>query len=98
FKTLFKHAEKNDKVANEVLEHCLSAWAADIITLIHAYDPEMIILGGGIMKSSEMILPALKEKINQLAWTPWGKVKLVKAKYPDSAALYGGDYLLRRNL
>jgi len=33
--------------------------------------------------------------VNQLAWTPWGKVKLVEAKYPDSAALYGADYLVR---
>ena len=38
------------------------------------------------------------EKITQLAWTPWGKVKLVKAKFPDSAALYGADYLCRSSL
>lgn len=95
FRALFHHAGNNDKVAKDVLDHCLSAWAAGIITMIHAFDPEMIILSGGIMKSSAVILPALQEKVNQLAWTPWGKVKLVEAKYPDSAALYGADYLVR---
>lgn len=98
FRALFTHAANNDLVANEVLEHCLSAWAAGIITMIHAFDPEMIILSGGIMKSSSFILPALQEKVNQLAWTPWGKVKLVEAKYPDSAALYGADYLVRTSI
>lgn len=98
FRALFHHAGNNDKVAKEVLEHCLSAWAAGIITMIHAFDPGMIILSGGIMKSSAVILPALQEKVNQLAWTPWGKVKLVEAKYPDSAALYGADYLVRSKI
>jgi glucokinase len=98
FRALFNHAGNNDRVAKEVLEHCLSAWTAGIITMIHAFDPEMIILSGGIMKSAEVIVPALQEKVNQLAWTPWGKVKLVEAKHPDSAALYGADYLVRTSL
>jgi len=98
FRALFHHAAMNDRVAKEVLEHCLSAWAAGIINMIHAFDPEMIILSGGIMKSSGVILPALQEKVNQLAWTPWGEVKLVEAKYPDSAALYGADYLVRSSI
>ena len=98
FRALFHHAGKNDRVAKEVLDHCLSAWSAGIITMIHAFDPEMIILSGGIMKSSSVILPALQEKVNQLAWTPWGKVNLVEAKFPDSAALYGADYLVRTSV
>jgi glucokinase len=95
FRALFHHAGNNDRVAKEVLDHCLSAWAAGIISMVHAFDPELVILSGGIMKSSAVILPALQEKVNQMAWTPWGKVKLVEAKYPDSAALYGADYLVR---
>jgi len=98
FKTLFHYVKNNDLVAKDVLEHCLSAWAAGIITMIHAFDPEMIILSGGIMKSSSVILPVLQEKVNRLAWTPWGKVKLVEARFPDSAALYGADYLVRSTL
>ena len=98
FRALFRHAANNDNVCKDVLNHCLSAWAAGIITMIHAFDPEMIILSGGIMKSSAAILPALQEKVNQLACTPWGKVKLVESKFPDSAALYGADYLVRSSI
>jgi len=98
FKALFFHAQYNDQVAIEVLEHCLSAWSAAIISMIHAFDPEMVILGGGIMKSAEVILPALQKKVSKYAWTPWGKVKVVIALHPDSAALYGADYLVRQSL
>ncbi len=98
FRALFHHAGNHDRVAKEVLDHCLSAWAAGIISMIHAFDPEMIVLSGGIMKSSAIILPALQEKVNHLAWTPWGKVKLIEAKFPDSAALYGADYLVRSSI
>ncbi len=98
FKALFHHAGNNDLVAKEVLDHCLSAWSAGIITMIHAFDPEMIILSGGIMKSASVFLPVLQENVNQLAWTPWGKVKLVEANFPDSAALYGADYLVRSSV
>ena len=98
FKALFYHAGNNDRVAKEVLDHCLSAWSAGIITMIHAFDPEIIILSGGIMKSAPLFLPVIQEKVNNLAWTPWGKVKLVEAKFSDSAALYGADYLVRTSV
>jgi glucokinase len=98
FSALFHHATRGDVVSKEILEHCLSAWSAALITLIHAFDPEMLILGGGIMKSASMILPTLQEKVNKLAWTPWGKVKILPAKYPDDAALYGADYLVNKRM
>lgn len=98
FKALFHHAANNDKVAKEVLDHCLSAWSAGIISMIHAFDPELIILSGGIMKSASVFLPVLQENVNKHAWTPWGKVKIVEATYPDAAALFGADYLVRSSL
>jgi glucokinase len=96
FKALFFHAQNNDQVALEVLDHCISAWSAAIINMIHAFDPEKIILGGGIMKSADKLLPLLQEQVNRYAWTPWGKVKLVAAHHPDSAALYGAEYLVQK--
>ncbi len=98
YKTLFRLASENDIVAQSVVDHCLSVWAAGIITMIHAFDPEKIIIGGGIMKSAAHILPALQTRIDEQAWTPWGKVQLIEAAYPDSAALFGADFLVRQNL
>lgn len=95
YEALFRNAGQHDSLSEEILEHCFSVWSAGIITMIHAYDPEIVILSGGIMKSASVILPELQDRVNRYAWTPWGKVKLVKAQHSDTAALYGGDYLLR---
>lgn len=65
--------------------------------MIHAYDPEIIILGGGVLKSSKIILPELQKRINQYAWTPWGKVKLLAAQNTDTAALYGASIVVKGN-
>lgn len=95
YETLFRNAVLKDSLTVEILDHCFSVWSAGIITMIHAYDPEIVILGGGIMKSASIILPELQKRLDRYAWTPWGKVKLFEAKNIDTAALYGGDYLVR---
>lgn len=95
YEALFRNASQNDFLANEILDHCFSVWSSGLISMIHAFDPEIMILGGGIMKSAPVILPELQKRVNQYAWTPWGKVKLLKAKNINTAALYGADYLVR---
>lgn len=95
FEVLFSKVEQNDSLAKDVAQHCITVWAAGIVSMIHAFDPELVILSGGIMKSAEVILPAIKQKINNNAWTPWGRIIVKKAQFPDSSALFGGDYLVR---
>ncbi len=95
YEALFRNAAQNDFLANEILDHCFSVWSSGLISMIHAFDPEIMILGGGIMKSAPVILPELQKRVNRYAWTPWGKVKLLKAENINTAALYGADYLVR---
>jgi len=84
--------------SNKIHREDVSGIGFSFVTMIHAFDPEIIILSGGIMKSADVFLPVLQEKVNTLAWTPWGKVQLKKAKFSESAALYGADYLVRTSL
>jgi glucokinase len=90
----FELAKQDDQVAKDLLKQSLDAWSAGVINLVHAYDPEMVILGGGIMRSKETILPYIQEKVIRHTWTPWGKVKVVCAENPEWCALQGMDYLL----
>ena len=91
FKQIFQLAEKGEKDALCISNHCMDIWAAAIITYIHAYDPEVVILGGGVMKSSQMIIPYLKKRVDERAWCPSGKVKLVVSSLGDSTALLGAE-------
>jgi len=98
FAALFRAAKAGDTIANEIKDHCLDIWTAGIISYIHAYDPEKIILGGGILKSSADILPYIKQKVRKHAWTPWGKVSIVTGSLNDAAAILGATYSLQNNL
>lgn len=94
YETLFENVKINDSLSNEILHHCFSVWSSGLINMIHAYDPEIIILGGGVLKSADIIIPELQRTVDKYAWTPWGKVKLLKADNINTAALFGASYLV----
>lgn len=95
FETLFHHLRQGDCVARDVADRCLRVWAANIIGLIHAYDPELVLVGGGVMKSAAQILPFLQTYVHHHAWTPWGKVRVAGAELGNDAALLGAIPLLK---
>jgi glucokinase len=89
FRELFKEAARGDRIACEIRDHCLRVWATVTVGLVHAYDPEIVIFGGGVMKSADAILPYIKSHVQKHAWTPWGKVEVRTAELGDNAALLG---------
>src|SRR6266566_3852570 len=65
FKELFQEAAAGDAVALAVRDRCLGVWCAAAIALVHAYDPEIIVLGGGVMKSALSIIPILQSHVEK---------------------------------
>jgi glucokinase len=98
FEILFELADAGDRVAAEIREYCLKVWAAGAVGLIHAYDPEKIVIGGGVMRSAAVILPYIRAYVNEHAWTPWGKVEIAAAQLGNDAGLFGAIPLLTGNV
>ncbi len=94
FEALFRLAAQGDQVAQEVRDRCLHVWAAAAVGLVHAFDPEVIVIGGGVMKSADVILPYVQEYVDNHAWTPWGKVQVRAAELGNDAGLLGAIPLL----
>lgn len=92
FKELFRKYREKDPDAEAVVKECLDVWSAAIVTYIHAYDPETVVMGGGVMKSADVILPYVTSKVNELAWSPGAPVEIVAAALGDDAALVGASY------
>jgi len=97
FRNVFELAV-DDRVAREIRDYCLEVWASATVGLIHAYDPECIVIGGGVMRSANAILPYIQNFVNDHAWTPWGKVKIVAAQLGNNAGLFGAEPLLTRSV
>jgi len=94
FKELFEESAKGDSIAVAIRDRCLNVWAVDAVGLVHAYDPEIILMGGGVMKSANVIIPYVEQYVQKHAWTPWGKVKVRAAALDNNAALLGAVPLL----
>ena len=96
YKAVFDLARDNDRLAKEIAEHSIITWAFTAINLIHAYDPEILILGGGIMKASDYILPRIDSYIrNHIISTGISPAKISLAKLGNNAALAGGEWILK---
>lgn len=94
FRTLFELADAGDTVALEVRERCMQVWASGTVGLIHAYGPELVVIGGGVMRSAHLILPYIQDYVDHNSWTPSGDVPIVAAKLGNNAGLLGAIPLL----
>ena len=96
FEAVFAAAAEGDAVAAAVRERCLRVWAAGAVAMVHAWDPELLVVGGGVMRRAGEVLPAIEAHVRAHAWTPWGKVAVRAAALGERAALLGALPLLRR--
>lgn len=94
FRKLFSTAVTNDPVALALRRHCIEVWSANVVAGIHAYDPEIVVIGGGVIKSANLILPAIQQHVNRHAWTPWGHPQIHAALLGNAAAFLGAIPLL----
>jgi len=86
---VFAHAEAGDVCAREIRDHSIRVWSAAAVTWIHAYDPEVVVFGGGVMASERRILPEVEAFVHRHAWTQWGKVAVRAAALGTRSALFG---------
>lgn len=94
FETVFAKAREDDQLCIAIRDNCLKAWSLGVISLIHAYDPEKIIIGGGIMKSKDEILPVIRDMVNKYSWCKTGDIEILPAHQVEYAGILGMSFLV----
>jgi glucokinase len=94
YEVVCRGAAKGDAVCLALFHRATTLWGAMCTNMIHAFDLERIVLGGGIMESGGVILPAIREFVEKHANTPWGQVDIVAARQPNTMALAGCEVLV----
>lgn len=84
---LFKAAEEGAKWANEITGDFVQKLSMVIVDVATLFDPEVIILGGGVMQSGQRYLPQIRELIQRKTPNP---IRLEKTKLGKHAHLLGG--------
>ena len=98
YRAVFTHAVHGDRVARELRDDALRIWASVAVTLIHAYDPERLVIGGGILESGSVTLDTIRAYVERYAWTPWGRVEIVPAGLGNDAGMLGAAWLARQKV
>lgn len=97
FAAVFRHAAAGDAVALDVRGHCTRYWAGLAVSLIHAYDPDRIVIGGAVARSADAFLPAMQAYVNANAWLN-EPVELRAASLGNDDALIGAAALFEGNI
>ena len=87
---IFAVAAAGDPAAGEVVRRFARDLGAGVVNVIHVYDPDVVVLGGGMAHAAVQFLPAVRAYASAHAWTyPRGRVRIVPALLGDAAALVG---------
>lgn len=96
YKAIFAAASAGDAFANRIKNESLKVWSALVVSLVHAYDPEIVIFGGGVLSSGEQILDPIRNWVRDHAW--FGKdIHIVSSSIPDQSALLACEWLVRNS-
>ncbi len=97
YATIFALASEGDDCSQVLLEQSLKVWATVVQNAVLAYDPEMVVLGGGVLRSRDIILPAIEKHLRQhMPGLPL-QIQIVAASLGDDAALIGGEWLFKQS-
>lgn len=82
--------EAGDKVAAGWWLRSVDTLAAGMTSLVNAFDPEVIVLGGGISNCGSQLLEPLREAMDRFEWCPYGeRVRILPASLGSMAGSIG---------
>lgn len=96
YSTVCEFAARGDPVAAALIDRSVNLWSALCVNMIHAFDLDRIVIGGGVVTNAGRVLEPIREFVARRASTPWGSVQIVPAEQPDFMALLGCEVLVQQ--
>jgi glucokinase len=83
-------ARQGDKKAQRVIAETAHYLAIGVSNLVNIFNPELVILGGGVSKMRELLLNPIRKEFKEYALTlPAKSVKIVRAKLGAESGVLG---------
>lgn len=93
---VFKLMKEGNSKAKSIVEETINYLAIGIANIIHMVNPDIIVLGGGVMKSQEVVLPLLEAKVKTYVYPQLSEfIKLLPASLGTKAGVIGAALLPR---
>lgn len=88
YRALAQGAAQGDALSVSLMDCVSTALGMGAVNLIHAYDPEVLVLSGGPCHIPELC-EEIARYVHGHAWTPWGQVEIRVAQNPEASVLWG---------
>ncbi len=96
---VFGAYDYGDIVATEVVEQCIEYWGMAVANIISLFNPEKIILGGGIFGPARKFIPEIRKEAEKWAQPISIKhVSIEESALSGDAGVYGAGYLALKKL
>jgi glucokinase len=90
---LFRLARKGDPLATALFERAGKYLGMGLATLVNLFNPEAVILGGGLAGAWDFLVPAAEREMKKRAFSfPAERVQLRKAALGDDAGVLGAAW------
>jgi glucokinase len=91
-------ARKNDQLACEIVDKAASYLGIGLANLVNIFNPELIVIGGGLSKMGDMLLRPARRIIKERAFKlPAKTVHVVRAHLGGNAGIVGvAEYVFRQ--
>ena len=88
-------AQQDDALAQSLMQEVGRSLASGIITLMHIFDPQLIVIGGGLGQNLEMFMPTIEPEVKRRAMAHFqGAVPVAKSQLGDDVSLLGAAALV----
>ncbi len=83
-------ARKSDKLAGEVIEQAAYFLGVGMVNIVNIFNPEMIIIGGGMAAMGEMLIEPGRKIVKERAFPIASRaVSIISARLGNEAGVYG---------
>lgn len=88
---LFEGMEAGDSLASRLSSRLISELGVMIANLIYALDPELVLVGGGLLSYRPGVLDLVRTEVEKrIGFLPPGATKILPMQLGDAAGIYGG--------
>jgi glucokinase len=83
-------AKAHDPAAQEVWQETVEALSCGLTSIVNLFEPERVVLGGGVSRSGELLFAPVRESVRAHAIAPAGRaVEIVPAALGEQAGVVG---------
>ncbi len=96
-KTIFELLAAHNPLLESIFEEWLDYVAFGLVNLVHIFNPQLILIGGGISVQETLFIKPLRQKVHQQVMPAFGKgLSLKAAALGNEAGMIGAVYFYKK--